>query len=107
MGNEGRLPEGIDGAVPLTSADVARQSPYGWPVKAGTLTMTFTVPGTMLDGAGTGAMYYLVRYDGTCYQLVNAELAGSGPSATFQASPTDDSGTFYATSTSHYKMIGL
>jgi hypothetical protein len=94
MGNDGNLPGGMDSATPLVSVSVTRQSLYGWPVKAGTLTMTFSVPLSRLNGSSADAAYYLIRYDGGGYQLVKADLIDVSSSATFQASPPDDSGTF-------------
>lgn len=94
IGNDGNLPGGMDSATPLVSVSVTRQSLYGWSVKAGTLTMTFSVPLSRLNGSSADATYYLIRYDGAGYQLVKADLIDVSSSATFQASPPDDSGTF-------------
>jgi hypothetical protein len=64
-----------------------------WNLKADTVNLTLTVPGT--PSGGPEAVYYLVSDDGGSYRILNATLRdASAGTMTFVVSPKADSGLF-------------
>jgi hypothetical protein len=90
----GSLPKGMNDVDTLAVVSINVQSKMGWPVKSGTQKLTFDIPLSKLDKAGTYAYFYLVLFDGKGYHIVTPELINRNGSATFVASPGADSGTF-------------
>jgi hypothetical protein len=94
MGGEGNLPGGMDNVVKLSTAGITARSKYGWSLKPGTVTFKFTMPTDRLDAAGPDAKYYLVRYDGSGYQINSIDIIKSGSIATVETNVPDVSGTY-------------
>lgn len=90
--NSSSLPVGLTDALYLYSAKVTRSGKFGWGLKSGTVTMTWTLPVSVLPG--NGSQYYMVRYDQIGYQIVPAQIKLNNGSATFTASPESEDGTF-------------
>jgi hypothetical protein len=89
----GNLPAGMDNVVVLSAASIAAGGRSGLSLKPGTLTLTFTVPASLLSEAGPDTRYQLVRYDGSAYQVLPANVVQSNGTATFQVRTPDLSGT--------------
>jgi hypothetical protein len=94
IGDEGNVPEGMDNVIMLTTASISSQSRYGWSIKTGTLTLKFTIPASRLGEATAETKYYIVRYDGTGYQIIPVTVTTSDSSATIEAKIPDISGTY-------------
>lgn len=87
------LPKGMDDVTLLGMVNISKHVTSGWVLKTETLKLTFNVPGTPSTDAG--AVYYLVRYDGSGYYVQNATLKSSAAGTmTFEVKPGADSGLF-------------
>lgn len=96
IGDDGSLPEGMSDVVILSTAKITVGSTYGWSVKSGTPTVKFTMPASRLEGAVNDTKFYLVRDDGTGYQITAVSAVVSDDTATVEAKVPDISGTFTA-----------
>jgi hypothetical protein len=94
IGETGNVPDGMDNIIMLTTASISSQSRYGWAFKSGVLTMKFTIPASRLSEATADAKYYIVRYDGTGYQIIPVNVASGNNSATIEAQIPALSGTY-------------
>jgi hypothetical protein len=91
--NASGLPEGMNSITLLGMVNIVRHSTYGWNVKGETIKLTFNVPGT--PGSDPNTIYYLVKYDGSSYNIQNATLKSSGVGMmTLEAYPGTDTGMF-------------
>ena len=59
------LPKGMNDITALGMVNISKHVTYGWVVKPETVKLTFGIQGT--PSTDPGAVYYLVRYDGSGY----------------------------------------
>jgi len=91
--NSSGLPAGMNDVTVLGMVNIVKHAPYGWNVKGETVKLTFNVPGT--PGSDPDTIYYLVRYDGSSYNIQKATLKSSDAGMmTFEVSPGTDNGQF-------------
>lgn len=88
------LPSGMNEALALFSAKISRSGSFGWALKPGTVSMTFTLPASAVQNETNGTVFYLVRYDGTTYQVLPANMTRNNGTVTFTSTPSSDDGIF-------------
>jgi len=88
------LPSGMNEALALFSARISRSGSFGWALKPGTVSMTFTLPASAVQNETNGSVFYLVRYDGTTYQVLPANMTRNNDTVTFTSTPSSDDGIF-------------
>lgn len=94
MDGKGNVPGGMDNVVILAATSIKSQNSWGLSPKPGTSAIKFTVPASELAGADNGSEYYLVRYDGTGYQIISVNPVSGNETATIEAHVSDISGVF-------------
>lgn len=94
IGDEGNVPEGMENVIMLSMAKFNEQSRYGWSIRPGTIALKFTMPASRVNEATAETKYYIVRYDGTGYQIIPVTVTTSNSSATVEANIPDISGTY-------------
>ncbi|WP_424358413.1 hypothetical protein [Methanocella sp. MCL-LM] len=91
------LPAGMNDTEVLASANVSRSARYGWSLKEGSATISFTMPATAVANQSNASQLFIVRYDGTGYQIMPASLtANTNGTVTLTAQASADFGLFTA-----------
>ncbi len=87
------LPKGMNGGLVLAVVNITGNPANGWGFK--TLKYALTISNDTVKNLDTGETYYLVRFDGTNYQVQKIDGAGVGSSPmAFSIAPPSDKGIF-------------